>query len=57
MRVMRRFLRDTQGATAVEYGLILGIICMIMIIGFSMFTDALTNMFAYIQTKIEKPVP
>ncbi len=57
MRVLQCFLRDTQGATAVEYGLIVSIICMMMIVGFGMFTESLSNMFGYIQTKIEKPVP
>lgn len=55
MRILQSFLRDTQGATAVEYGLIAALICMIMIVGFGMFTNALTDVFGFIQSKIDTP--
>jgi pilus assembly protein Flp/PilA len=50
-------MRNRRGATAVEYGLIAGLIAVAMIAGFGTFTSALTNMFGYIQGKIETPVP
>lgn len=57
MRLLYSFLRARQGATAVEYGLIVGIICMVMIVGFGIFTNSLSDMFGLIQSKVETPTP
>lgn len=55
MRLLQSFLRDTRGATAIEYGLIAGLIAMTMIVGFGMFTNALNDVFAFIQSKLDTP--
>jgi pilus assembly protein Flp/PilA len=55
MRLLQSFLRDIRGATAVEYALLLGLICMVMIVSFGTLTNSLTNMFGLIQNKVETP--
>ncbi|WP_105440327.1 Flp family type IVb pilin [Neorhizobium sp. T25_13] len=57
MRLFRFLLKDNSGATAVEYGLIIGIISLSMIAGFTTFTDALTNTFKTISNSVDDPVP
>ncbi|CDN46587.1 Flp family type IVb pilin [Neorhizobium galegae] len=57
MRLFRFLLNNNSGATAVEYGLIIGIISLSMIAGFTTFTDALTNTFKTISNNIDDPVP
>ena len=57
MRLFRFLLKNNSGATAVEYGLIIGIISLSMIAGFTTFADALTNTFETISNSMDKPVP
>jgi pilus assembly protein Flp/PilA len=57
MRLFRFLLKNNSGATAVEYGLIIGIISLSMIAGFTTFTDALTNTFKTISNSVDDPVP
>jgi pilus assembly protein Flp/PilA len=57
MRLLQSFLRDKQGATAVEYGLIVGIICTVLILSFGALTNSLTDMFGFIQSKVDTPTP
>ncbi|OBZ91995.1 hypothetical protein ADU59_29150 [Pararhizobium polonicum] len=45
MKTLIRFLNDTNGATAVEYGLLAGLISVAMIIGLQNFSDALLGVF------------
>jgi pilus assembly protein Flp/PilA len=40
-----RFLRDQAGATVVEYGLIVALICFALIEGLSMFTSSVGQAF------------
>ncbi len=42
---MRRLLRDNSGATAIEYGLILGLISVSIIIGLQSFGDQLVVLY------------
>lgn len=44
-RLMRRFTRDSKGATAVEYGLIISLIVVAMIGGLSAFADRTISMW------------
>jgi pilus assembly protein Flp/PilA len=39
--LLSRFLRDQAGATAMEYGLIVALICLALIEGLSLFTSNL----------------
>ncbi|WP_420382952.1 Flp family type IVb pilin [Novosphingobium sp.] len=41
----RRLLHDTSGATAVEYGLIIGIISLSIIVGMQSFTNQLIILY------------
>jgi pilus assembly protein Flp/PilA len=44
--VIRRFLKNENGATVVEYGLIVACLALTVIVGFGSFTDALTYLFS-----------
>ncbi|MBP2459633.1 MULTISPECIES: Flp family type IVb pilin [unclassified Rhizobium] len=56
MRLLRSFMRDECGATAVEYGLIIGIISAALLAGFGAFSSALSNMFSFLGGKVDKPI-
>lgn len=45
IRLLKSFLADSRGATAIEYGLIAALISVAMITGLSGFSNALTNIF------------
>lgn len=45
MRHLRSFLKETSGATAIEYGLIAAIIASALIVGLGSFSGVLSNMF------------
>ncbi|MGG7519261.1 Flp family type IVb pilin [Allorhizobium undicola] len=48
MRTIQRFLKDQRGATAIEYGLLAGLIAVSMIAGLTLYYEALQNLFTYI---------
>jgi pilus assembly protein Flp/PilA len=52
MRLLRSILRDERGAAAIEYGLIIAVLSLAMIAGFSAFSDSLVNMFNFISGKL-----
>ena len=43
--VVGRFRHDDEGATAVEYGLLVGLIAIAAIAGFSLYADEVLRMF------------
>jgi pilus assembly protein Flp/PilA len=43
-----KFIRQNDGATAIEYGLISAIIAVALISGFGAFSNALSNQFVYL---------
>lgn len=43
---MKRFLWDDSGATAMEYGLILGLAALVVFVGISIFYQELANLFS-----------
>ncbi|MBW8788037.1 Flp family type IVb pilin [Rhizobium leguminosarum] len=45
MRILKAFLADNRGATAIEYGLIAALICGALISGLGAFTGALQGVF------------
>jgi len=45
MTLLHQFLRNEEGATAVEYGLIVAVLSMAIIAGFSNFSAQLQDMF------------
>lgn len=48
---MKRLLRDTQGATAIEYGLIAALIVISMITAFNSFANEAIEMWGGVETK------
>ncbi|OHV82024.1 Flp family type IVb pilin [Rhizobium sp. LCM 4573] len=56
MHLLRSFLRDSHGASAVEYGLIAAIIGGALILGLGAFSEALQNTFTTVENSIEKPI-
>lgn len=55
-----RFLRDEEGATAIEYGVIAGLITILLVTLFKptgSFASALTDLFTNLGVQLEKAVP
>lgn len=46
MQLVRRFLADTNGATAIEYGLIIAVLSLVIVGGIGQAGDAIANMFS-----------
>ncbi|MCM2475183.1 Flp family type IVb pilin [Rhizobium sp. CG5] len=53
MRLLRSFVADLRGATAIEYGLIAAIMSVALISGYGAFTGALVNVFDTVSNEIE----
>jgi pilus assembly protein Flp/PilA len=49
----RRFLADETGATAIEYGLICGLIFLVIVSAVTLFSDRATAIFAYVSSTID----
>jgi pilus assembly protein Flp/PilA len=49
---LMEFWKDEEGATAIEYALIAGIIAVIIIGAFALLKDGLTNLFTDISQKL-----
>ena len=45
--------RDDHGATATEYGLLVGFICLIIVVGVGFFGTSLNAYFEYLSTWLE----
>lgn len=50
--LIRRFLADESGATAIEYGLICGMIFLVIITAVTLFASRATDMFDYVSSTI-----
>ncbi|PST18496.1 Flp family type IVb pilin [Mesorhizobium plurifarium] len=53
METLRRLLRDPDGATAVEYGLLAALISVGLLIGLQNFSGALLDMLTFITETLE----
>lgn len=51
--MLKRFLSNTRGATAVEYGLIVAVLSLVFVASLNNFTNAFQNMFGGATTTIE----
>ncbi len=49
--LMQRFMRDEKGATAIEYGLIAGLIAVGLIVAFTVFGQSLQGLFGHVRDK------
>ncbi|WP_295687063.1 Flp family type IVb pilin [uncultured Nevskia sp.] len=45
IKKIQNFLRDDEGASAVEYGLIVGLIAVLLVISLTSVKDGLVNLF------------
>jgi pilus assembly protein Flp/PilA len=52
MRLIRKFMSDRQGATAIEYGLIAAIMSIALISGFGAFSNSLQNTFSTVESSV-----
>ena len=55
--LMKRFVKDESGATAIEYGLIAALIAVVLIAGATTLGSNLSSKFSAIATKIGTTVP
>jgi pilus assembly protein Flp/PilA len=53
MKLVLNFLKDDLGATAVEYGLITGLIAISLIAGAALYGSNLNNTFHMLANKVE----
>lgn len=54
MRLIRSFLRDQSGATAIEYGLIAALVGVAVIGGVTALGSGITNIFGIVENEIVK---
>lgn len=52
-----RFSRDTDGATAIEYGLVAALISVALIAGATTLGGALNNTFSFLSNKVGNATP
>lgn len=55
LNATRRFLRDEEGVTAIEYGLIAALIAVVIIAGATLVGDNLNNLFTGISGCLQSP--
>jgi pilus assembly protein Flp/PilA len=55
--MLRRFLKDENGATAVEYGLIAALIGVVIISALTVLGTSIETQFMNIKTAIAAPAP
>jgi len=56
-KLTQRFLRDNKGVTAIEYGLIAGLIALAIVGTLTSLGTDLSNMFSSISTQIQTATP
>lgn len=54
MWAMRRFLGDESGATAIEYGLIIALLSLVIVAGVGSVGNAVQDMFANQDRELQK---
>ncbi len=55
MKFINKFVRDESGATAIEYGLIAGLIAVVIIVAVTLLGGNLSDTFNYIAGKLTVP--
>ena len=51
--MFKKFLNDEQGATAIEYGLIAGLVAVAIITALSLLGGSLDNLFSDVATQVD----
>lgn len=49
LQIIKKVLHDTSGATAVEYGLLVGVFSLGMVFGLNAFTNQLFNLWHIVE--------
>ena len=57
MKKFMRFLKDDEGVTAIEYGLIAALIAVVIILSVTAVGTSLTNIFNYIADTVTGALP
>ena len=52
MKLLKRLFREEEGANLVEYALLIAVIAIVVVVGASLFGDALNTWFADLSTEI-----
>jgi pilus assembly protein Flp/PilA len=55
MQMLRRFLKDEAGATAIEYGLIAALVGVVIITGLTLLGPSLSQTFTDISACVDDP--
>ena len=55
--LIKRFGRDESGASALEYGLVVGLIALVIIAGLGLAGNALSTMFNFIGNELTDVTP
>ena len=53
MNLVKRLIHDEEGATAIEYGLIAGLVAVAIITALSLLGDSLNNLFSDVATQVD----
>ncbi len=53
MSLIRRFVREKKGATAIEYGLIAGLVAVAIITALSLLGGSLDTLFSDVATQVD----
>ena len=53
MNLIQRFIKDESGATAIEYGLIAGLVAVAIITALSLLGGSLDNLFSDVATQVD----
>jgi pilus assembly protein Flp/PilA len=53
MDLIQRFIQDESGATAIEYGLIAGLVAVAIITALSLLGGSLDNLFSDVATQVD----
>ena len=56
LATFNRLIRDEEGATAIEYGLIAGLVSVAAITALTAMGGSLENMFTYVSTELDDAV-
>lgn len=56
MKIIKRFMKDESGATAIEYGLIAALVSVAAIVALKAMGASLSSMFTNVSTELESAV-
>ena len=57
MNLVKRLIQEEEGATAIEYGLIAGLVAVAIITALSLLGDSLNNLFSDVATQVDGAPP